>query len=109
MDGVPVTGAEGQNGLFASAVKDGSLIYVKVANTSESVQSLSFNFTGLKKKDPGVKAVKRVVLASDRLYEDNTLDDPEAIRPVEAAFDGAGQSVAAAIPPQSFTVFVFER
>ena len=68
MGGVPVTGAEGQNGLFASAVKDGGCIYVKVANTSESAQSLSFNFTGLKKKDPGVKALKRIVFTSDRLY-----------------------------------------
>ena len=109
MGGVPVTGAEGQNGLFASAVKDGNSIYVKVANTSESTQSLSFNFTGLKKKDPGVKAVKRVVFASDRLYDDNTLDEPEAIVPVETAFTGEGQTVWAVVPAMSFTVFVFEK
>jgi len=109
MGGVPVTGAEGQNGLFASAVKDGNSIYIKVANTSESTQSLNFNFTGLKKKDPGVKAMKRVVFASDRLYEDNTLDEPEAIVPVEAAFTGAGQTVEATVPAMSFTVFVFEK
>ena len=109
MEGVPVTGAEGQNGLFASAVKDGNLIYVKVANTSETAQSLRFNFTGLKKKDSGVKAVKRVVLASDRLYEDNTLDEPEAIKPVEAAFTGTGQSVDAIVAAMSFNVFIFEK
>ena len=109
MDGVPVTGAEGQNGLFASAVKDGNLIYVKVANTSETAHSLRFNFTGLKKKDSGVKAVKRVVLASDRLYEDNTLDEPEAIKPVETAFTGTGQAVDAIVAAMSFYVFVFEK
>ena len=109
MQGVPVTGAEGQNGLFASAVKDGDSIYVKVANTSESARSLDFRFTGLKKKDPGVKAVKRIVFSSDRLYEDNTLDEPDAIVPVEEAFTGSGQSVGAVVPAMSFTVFVFAK
>ena len=109
MGGVPVTGAEGQNGLFASAVKDGDLIYVKVANTSESTQSLSFNFTGLKKKDPGVKAMKRIVFTTDRLYEDNTLDEPEAIVPVEKALSGEGRTVGAVVPAMSFNVFVFGK
>ena len=109
MNGAPVTGAEGQNGLFASAVKDGDLIYVKVANTSEKEQTLKFNFTGLKKNDAGVTAVKRVVLASDRLDEDNTLDDPDAIVPVEVPFTGAGQTLDAVVPALSFTVFIFER
>ena len=109
MGGVPVTGAEGQEGLFASAVKDGNLIYVKVANTSETAQPLCFNFTGLKKKDPGVKGVKRVVFASDRLYEDNTLDEPDAIVPAEQAFQGSGQTLEAMVPALSFNVFVFEK
>ena len=109
MDGAPVTGAEGQNGLFASAVKDGGCIYVKVANTSETAQPLSFNFTGLKKKDPGVKALKRIVFASDRLYEDNTLDEPDAIVPVEQAFSGEGQTLEAVVPALSFNVFIFEK
>ena len=107
--GVPVTGAEGQDGLFASAVKDGGLIYVKVANTSETAQPLCFNFTGLKKKDPGVKGVKRVVFTSDRLYEDNTLEEPDAIVPAELAFTGTGQSLEAVVPALSFNVFVFEK
>ena len=107
--GVPVTGAEGQDGLFASAVKDGNLIYVKVANTSETAQPLCFNFTGLKKKDPGVKGVKRVVFTSDRLYEDNTLDEPDAIVPSEKAFAGSGKALEAVVPALSFNVFVFEK
>ena len=107
--GVPVTGAEGQDGLFASAVKDGNLIYVKVANTSETAQPLCFNFTGLKKKDPGVKGVKRVVFTSDRLYEDNTLDEPDAIVPSEQAFTGSGKALEAIVPALSFNVFVFEK
>jgi alpha-L-arabinofuranosidase len=109
MNGVPVTGAEGQDGLFASAVKDGDKIYVKVANTSNSEQAINFNFTGLKKKDPDVKALKRVVLVSDRMDDDNTLDDPESIVPVDALFTGAGRTIDASVPALSFTVFIFER
>lgn len=47
-----VTGAEGQNGLFASAVydKDKNELIVKVANTSATAQPISLNFEGLKNR-----------------------------------------------------------
>ena len=109
MDGSPVAGAEGQSGLFASAVKDGNKVYVKVANTSEEEQSICLNFKGLKKKDPGLKAVRRIVLQSDDLYADNTLDAPCAIVPVEAAFTGTGKSLEVQVPALSFTIFILER
>ena len=109
MNGSPVAGAEGQSGLFASAVKDGNKVYVKVANTSEEEQSICLNFKGLKKKDPGLKAVRRIVLKSDDLYADNTLDAPCAIVPVEAAFTGSGKSLEAQVPALSFTIFILER
>ena len=107
--GRPVAGAEGQNGLFASAVKDGDKVYVKVANTSEKEQAISLNFTGLKKKDPGLKAVRRVVLKSDELYVDNTLDEPCAIVPAEASFIGEGKTLEANVPALSFTIFILEK
>ena len=48
-----VTGAEGQNGLFASAVfdNDKNELIVKVANTSATIQPITLNFEGLKKQD----------------------------------------------------------
>ena len=51
MNKKPVTGAEGQNGLFASAVydKDKNELIVKVANTSDKTQPVSLTFEGLKK------------------------------------------------------------
>ena len=49
MNGVNVTGAEGQDGLFASAVKDGDKVYVKVINTSEKAQDVEFAFS---RKEP---------------------------------------------------------
>jgi alpha-L-arabinofuranosidase len=108
MDGANVTGAEGQDGLFASAVKDGDRIYVKVINTSGEPQEVEFAFAGLKKKDT-VKAVERIDFTSGLLYEDNTLDAPGRIAPVKAAFTGEGQSLGASVPPQCFTVFVLTR
>lgn len=107
-NGQPVTGAEGQQGLFASAVKDGDLIYIKVANTSSEPKSVEFNFEGLKKNEQ-VKAVKSIVYTSPDLYVDNTLDDPESIVPRTRMFRGAGKSVKAAVDPFSFNIFVLER
>ena len=108
MNGVNVTGAEGQDGLFASAVKDGDKVYVKVINTSEKPQGVEFAFNGLKKKEI-VKAVERIDFTSGLLYEDNTLDVPDRITPVKAAFAGEGKSLTATVPPQCFTIFILER
>ena len=108
MNGAPVTGAEGQDGLFASAVADGNKVYVKVINTSEDPQSVELAFGGLKKKET-VRALERIDFTSDFLYEDNTLDEPDRIVPVHVPFAGEGQSLTATVPPQCFTVFVLTR
>ena len=108
MSGANVTGAEGQGGLFASAVSDGSRIYVKVANTSEETREISLDFTGLKKKD-SVKAVEGVRLdCSDRMSE-NSLDDLGRIAPASFTFSGEGKTISASVPPLSFSIFVLER
>ena len=108
MSGANVTGAEGQGGLFASAVSDGSRIYIKVANTSEEERDLDFNFAGLKKKDV-VRAVEGVRLdCSDRMAE-NCLDEPDKIVPVSFAFSGEGKTISVSLPPLSFSVFVLDR
>ena len=108
MDGVNVTGAPGQGGLFASAVKEGDRIYVKVINTSDKPQAVELAFNGMKKKET-VKAVERVDFTSGLLYEDNTLDAPTRIAPETHAFTGEGKSLSATVPPQCFTVFIVER
>lgn len=105
MNGKPVAGQDGQNGLFASAVREGNQIYIKVANTSDKEQQLTFNFNGLKKKAV-MAASKRVDLSSDKLYEDNSIEAPVNIVPVENGFDGKGQSIQAAINPTSFSIFI---
>ncbi|MBQ9399936.1 MAG: carbohydrate binding domain-containing protein [Bacteroidales bacterium] len=108
MDGRNVTGAEGQDGLFSSAVQDGDKVYVKVINTSTEPRELDFNFTGLKRKET-VKALRRVDFTTDKLREDNSIAQPENIVPSEAAFTGEGSSIHGSIAPLCFSIFVFEK
>ena len=108
MDGRNVTGAADQGGLFASAVRDGDLIYVKVVNTSEARREGSLHFTGIKKRDV-LHGVKTVCLESDLLRHVNTLDEPDRIAPVEAAFDAEGQDFPFVLDPLSFTIFVLQK
>jgi alpha-L-arabinofuranosidase len=111
MDGANVTGADGQGGLFASAVLDGgSRIYIKVVNTSTEPRSICFNFTGLKKKAQ-VKAAGGVRLSAgaDQLDMDNELDHPDRIHPEVFDFQGEGKALQTQIPAYSFSVFVVEK
>lgn len=81
MNGKSVAGQEGQDGLFASAVVDkkkGEII-VKVANTSDKAQDVTLNLNGLK----GSRSVTATTLQSDNMDAENTLDNPNLIRPVE--------------------------
>lgn len=81
MDGKSVAGQEGQDGLFASAVVDkkkGEII-VKVANTSDKAQDVTLNLNGLK----GSRSATATTLQSDNMDAENTLDNPNQIRPVE--------------------------
>ena len=103
LDGAFVTGAEGQDGLFASSVLDGDRIYVKVVNTADTPRSLTLNFSGLKKKR-SVSPVERVRFTTDRLYEDNTLDAPGQIVPVREALSEAAEIT---LPPCCFDIYVF--
>ena len=104
MNGAPVTGADGQDGLFASAVADGNKVYVKVVNTSDAPQAVELAFG-----ETVVAAVERVDFTSELLYEDNTLDAPDRIAPVHRPWKSAGKTHKVEIPAQCFSIFVFEK
>ena len=81
MNGKAVAGQEGQDGLFASAVVDkqkGEVIF-KVANTSDKTQEVTLNLNGLK----GSRSASLTTLQCDNMDAENTLDNPNKIRPVE--------------------------
>ncbi|WP_300699883.1 alpha-L-arabinofuranosidase C-terminal domain-containing protein [Bacteroides sp.] len=107
MDKKPLTGAEGQNGLFASAVYDADKheIIVKVANTSDKSQTLNLTFDGLKKQQTltGGRCIK---LSSVEMDKDNTLDNPVAITPRESALQAEGRSLSVELEANTFAVYI---
>lgn len=109
MDKKPVTGAEGQNGLFASAVcdKNKKEIIVKVANTSDKVQPLSLKFNGLKKKDV-LSGARCIRLSSADMDKDNTIENPMAIVPQETSLNVGGQALNVDLEPATFAVYILK-
>lgn len=105
MDGRPLTGGEGQNGLFASATldKDANQIVVKVANTSKEDQTLNIDITGLK-KGKALNGGKVLTLHAD-LEAENTLDTPDIVKPVESTVEAAGREFTATVGPSTFAVY----
>lgn len=108
MDKKPLTGSEGQNGLFASAVwdEDASQYIVKVANTSAENQDVTIDFAGLK-KNRVISGGSMLTLASDNLDAENTLDNPDLIKPVESVLNVTGNRFSTAVGPNSFVVMRF--
>ncbi len=107
MDKAPVTGDEGQNGLFASAVydKERNAVIVKVANTSDEAQPLSMKFEGMKKGQAfsGGQCIK---LTTTEMDADNTVDQPDRITPVESDINPDGQALETEIEPNTFAVYI---
>jgi len=110
MEGVNITGAEGQNGLFASSVYDAekNQVYIKVINVSDEAQPVKINFEGLKKKEV-LKGVEAVSYHSDDLDADNTLDEPEKIVPQTSALDFEGKALEVTVAPKTFMVYVLQK
>ncbi len=110
MHGVNVTGAEGQNGLFASAVLDSGngQVYVKVINVTDEAQPVKINFEGLKKREV-LRGVEAVSYHSDDLDADNTLEEPERIVPVTLPLDFEGKALETTVGPRTFMVYVLSR
>ena len=106
MKGSPVSGKEGQNGLFASAVWDEheKTYIIKVVNTSATAQNLCIELNGLKKRalmDEG----KTIVFHSDNPDADNTLDNPDLIIPTEHEFHLENNKFNAQIGALTFAIY----
>ncbi len=110
-DKKPLTGAEGQNGLFASAVYDAPTdeYVMKVANTSEEPQTIRLKFDGLKKNE-GINSATVTSLHADNPDADNSLQNPKAVMPVQEkmALQNA-QDWTTIIPAKTFRVYRFKK
>ncbi|MBQ6747449.1 MAG: carbohydrate binding domain-containing protein [Bacteroidaceae bacterium] len=109
MNGQPVTGAAGQDGLFASSVINSKTneVYVKVANTSSQSQYVSVKLEGLKKGQQ-FSSAKAVVLMSEDLEAENSIDHPNRIQPFEIPLQIVGNVVGGSLPANAFAVVVIK-
>lgn len=110
MEGRPVSGQEGQEGLFASAVWDEPTqsYIVKVVNTSDRAQPLLLDFKGMKKARLAEGTC--TTLHSDNPDAENTLDAPATITPQESRVTVTdGRSVSTEIGPMTFAVYRFVK
>jgi len=109
---VPVAGQEGMDGLFASSVYDKNTdeIVIKVVNTSKTAQPVSISLNGMK----GERAATTLTLShSGSMDDENTLDQPEKIRPVEGklqCIDGKkGTVLSDQIPAMTFRLYHIKK
>lgn len=110
MDGKNVTGADGQNGLFASAVfdEDNNQYIIKVANVSDTTQPLNIQMQGMKKKDT-LKSGRVIKLQTNDILNENTLENPDLIAPQESAIEVEGKALNTNIEPKTFAVYVLQK
>ena len=110
MDGINITGADGQMGLFASSVydADNGRIYMKVINVSDQPQQIKVNFEGLRKKE-SLRGVEAVSFHSDDPDAENTLDEPFRIVPQTGALDFEGKVLETVVAPKTFMVYVIQK
>ena len=106
MNGKAVTGAEGQNGLFASAVwdEDQNEVIVKIVNTSEKSQPVRFNFDGLKKREK-LSDGRVIELKSDEPDAENTITNPTLIVPVESEITLNDQTLESEVDAHTFHIY----
>ena len=107
MDGKPVAGQEGQDGLFASSVFDKATgeVIVKIINTSKAPQPVTLSLLGMK----GTPTAQTLTLVHHHMDDENTLEQPEKIIPhpgsVACEEGKKGATLADELPPVSFRLY----
>jgi alpha-L-arabinofuranosidase len=105
-----VSGQEGQDGLFASAVwdKDRNAYIVKAVNTGDEAQPLNITFAGLK-KNVSLSDAEVISLHSDNLDADNTLCHPDAVVPQKSSEKLEGNVLSTSLPARTFSVYIVTK
>lgn len=98
-DGKAVTG---QNGLYSSAVKDtvSNELFIKLVNTSDTMQQVSIEFKNQKVADKAVL----LKLTSEHLSDVNSFDNPQKICPTESQIEMQNNQITTGIDPYTFVV-----
>nr|WP_320058965.1 alpha-L-arabinofuranosidase C-terminal domain-containing protein [uncultured Bacteroides sp.] len=110
MNNKPVTGAEGQDGLFASAVWDATThsYIVKVVNTTDKTLRVPLTFAGLKGKETLTDGIC-IKLSSLDLDRDNTIEEPFAITPKTTNVSVREGALDAQLEPYTFAIYKFTK
>jgi alpha-L-arabinofuranosidase len=97
---LPLTG---ENGLYASAVFDKNTgeVILKLVNYSEKIQTIDVSFEGVKNIGPQGKLI---VLKSNNLNMENSLEDPFKVVPKEELINVKGKRMKLDLHSYSFTV-----
>lgn len=105
MNGKPLTGAEDQGGLFASAAWEGSdnSLIVKIVNISSEEQDININIKGLQKGKALTKC-KITKLVPRNGVDGNSLEKPDAITPTYQEMTATGSMLNIKVAPRSFSV-----
>ena len=100
---LPGGAKNGTDNLFASAVADDPAgdIVVKLVNYATTPRAVKVNLAGAKKLG---KTGRALVMASDDLNTQNTLDEPKKLVPKEEKFAVTGAVLSYTLAPNSFTV-----
>ena len=108
MNGKPVTGANDQKGLFATAAWDEAdkEIIVKIVNTSDESQPVKLNLNGIRKNEK-LNSGRLIKLTSNDLEAENTLDNPNLIVPQESRILTDGNILESNIDAHSFYIYKF--
>ena len=98
---------EGQDGLYASSAldKNKNEIILKIANTSDAVQKVTYTFNGLKAAG---RTGTQTVLKSENQDMENTLDNPNAVVPVTKDLNVSGNTLEMELAPRSFNLYTIK-
>ncbi|MBQ0020183.1 MAG: carbohydrate binding domain-containing protein [Bacteroidales bacterium] len=98
---------KGQDGIFASAVydKDKGEVIVKIINTTESAKSVDIKLNGMK----SVGCVNTITLDCSDYDMENTVDNPNAIVPMEGSAKAENGIIKANVAGKNFVVFKVKK
>ncbi len=93
----------GLPGLYVSASRDEKAgeIILKVVNSAPEPKAATIELAGMKRIEPRCRAI---VLASERLTDENSITDPKKVAPVESMIDGIASEYGHTFSPWSVTV-----
>lgn len=110
MEGRPVAGKDGQNGLYASIVKDSRKkeYILKVVNITAEPQQITVRFDRLPRKQSLVPEITCTALHSDEDIAENTIGNPDRIAPVTSVLSPEtlkDKSLSTTIGAKTFAVY----